>query len=126
MQWSLLKEREKIRVELEKDAAQDRESAREIFNELRTQLESEVATLQQSLNQEQRQSQQVSAVLISEKIRHEDELATLQGELAAIRKTIGDLGGQELAAALEAQHQRIASIRARARTHARPDAQSNA
>jgi chromosome segregation ATPase len=127
MHWGALKEREKIRAELEKEAAQERERVRESFNELRIQLETQIARLTQSLSHEERRSQQLSGVIISEKMRHQDELATIQEEVLGMRQILAAslLEGGNIDQALEqleSQHQRIAAARARATVMAQPDA----
>lgn len=127
MHWGALKEREKIRAELEKEAAQEREKVRDSFNEMRIQLETQIARITQSLSHEERRAQQLSGVIISEKVRHQDELSALQEEVLGMRQTLAGvlMEGGSLEHALEqldAQHQRIAAARARATVMAQPDA----
>ena len=127
MHWGALKEREKIRAELEKEAAQDRERVRESFNEVRIQLETQIARLTQSLSHEERRGQQLSGAIIAEKMRHQDELAAVQEEVLGMRHILASalLEGGDIDHALEqleSQHQRIAAARARATVMAQPDA----
>lgn len=129
MQWGLLKEREKVRAELEKQSAQqleqDREYAREAFNEFRQRLEAEVTRLTQALASEERQTKQLSAAMISEKIRHENELLALESELASIRQMVAQTASAELAEHLELQHHKLSAIRTSSVVTAGPDPSAN-
>jgi chromosome segregation ATPase len=127
MQWVALKEREKIRTELEKEAAQDREKSREAFHEIRISLEAQLARLTQSVMAEERRSQQLSSVLITEKVRHQDELSLLQEEVLGMRKILIEAVDSEVdlelvLEQLDQQQQRIAAARAKATVMAQPDA----
>lgn len=127
MHWGALKEREKIRAELEKEAAQEREKVRDSFNEVRIQLETQIARLTQTVSHEERRSQQLSAAIIGEKVRHQDELAALQEEVLGMRQLINEAvlegaGPEQLLEQLESQNHRIVAARSRATVMAQPDA----